>query len=288
MSNLQTISSLSIAFMSVSAFLAIIVPITLIIFMGVRKRMNWKAMFFGVLLFVVFALVLERIMHFLVLGSNLTENPIYKNPILFMLYGGFAAGIFEETARFLGFKFLIKVRDGESLDTGISYGLGHGGIEAVLLGGMVSVSNLLTSVMWNGGLLKGATAAMNEQQLANFNVGMNALITTPSHIFLLTGIERMIALMFQIALSLFVFKAVVEKKWQYFVYAILIHAGVDMIAVLVQRGYIKDLYLFEGLCLIITLVVLAVAFRINKRGKTEKQIVIEQETASQGPDGKPE
>jgi uncharacterized membrane protein YhfC len=50
------------------------------------------------------------------------------------LYGGLAAllaGVFEETGRFLAFKFLLKKRTGRK--TAISYGIGHGGFEAVFL-----------------------------------------------------------------------------------------------------------------------------------------------------------
>lgn len=269
MENIQNVSTLSIVFMSISVFLAIIVPIGIIIWMGVKKRLNAKAAFFGVLLFIVFALVLENLMHRLVLGKDPTQSAIYKNVVLYMLYGGFAAGIFEEAARLLGFKFLIRVREGESLNTGISYGLGHGGIEAVLLGGFVSASYLITSIMLNGGLLKGMTASMNEQQIANFNQGISAITSSPSGLFLIVGIERLIALTLQVALSLFVFKAVTEKKWQYFIYAVLIHAGIDMVAVLGQRGYIGNMYLMEGIVLAATVASIIAAFRVNKRVKTE-------------------
>lgn len=265
MVNSESVSTLSIIYMSISAVLAVLVPIGIIIFMGVKKRLNWKAMLFGSLLFVIFVLILERILHGLVLGSDPAKSVIYQNPILFMLYGGLAAGIFEETARFLGFKFLIRIRDHESLDTGISYGLGHGGIEAILVGGLTAVGNLTTSVMFNSGALNSVMGDMNGEQLNTFKQGLNTLITTPSSMFLMSGVERLIALVLQIALSLFVFKAIAEKKWQYFVYAILIHAGVDMIAVLFQKGIITNMYVLEGIVLIATIVTAIVAFKINNR-----------------------
>ena len=266
---------MSIVYMTISAVLALLVPIALIVFMGVKKRLKWKAMLFGALLFVVFALILERIMHALVLGADPTQSAIYKNPVLYMLYGGFAAGIFEETARLLCFKSFLKVKNNESIYTGISYGLGHGGIEAILVGGIAAVGNLVTSVMLNSGMLKAVTAAMSGQQLDKFNQGMNGLVNTPSYMFLVSGGERMIALVLQIALSLFVFKAVVEKKWQYFAYAILIHAGIDMLAVLFQRGIIKNVFLLEGIILLATVAVAIVAFKINKKKAMPEQTSLE-------------
>lgn len=267
------VSSLSIVFMAISAALSILVPLALIVFMGIKKRLKWKPMLFGMLLFFVFALILERILHFVVLGTDPTQSVIYNKTILYMLYGGFAAGIFEETARLLCFKGIIKVGENETIDTGISYGLGHGGIEAILLGGLSAIGNLLTSVMYNKGLLSTATAAMNEQQLQEFNKGIDALVNTQSYMFVLSGVERMAALVLQIALSLFVFKAVKEKKWQYFAFAILIHAGVDMFAVLFQRGKITNIFLLEGVILLASVVTAVVAFKINKRNLQKEQAI---------------
>jgi uncharacterized membrane protein YhfC len=165
------------------------------------------------------------------------------------------------------------VGESESIDTGISYGLGHGGIEAILIGGLAAIGNLATSVMYNKGLLSTATAAMNDQQLEAFNKGIDALINTQSYIFLMSGVERMAALVLQIALSLFVFKAVKEKRWQYFAFAILIHAGVDMFAVLFQRGEITNIFLLEGVILLVSVVTAVVAFKINKRNPQKEQTI---------------
>lgn len=269
MDKIQNVSTLSITFMAISAFLSIVVPIGIIAWMGVKKMLNAKALFFGVLLFIIFSLVLENLVHMLILGKDQTQSPIYKNVVLYILYGGFMAGFFEETARLLGFKFLIKVREGESLNTGISYGLGHGGIESVLVGGFISISYLLTSIMVNGGMLKGTTAAMNEQQLASFNQGISVLTSSPSNVFLIVGIERLVALTLQIALSLLVFKAVRDKKWLYFIYAILIHASVDMVAVLAQRGYISNMFVLEGIILIMTIASIVFALKVSKKVEAE-------------------
>lgn len=261
MAKSQVISNLSITFMAVTLFLSTIVPICTIIFMGLKKKMRWKAMLFGALLFFVFVLVLESLMHRLVLGADPTQSAVYKDPVLYMLYGGFAAGIFEEVARLLGFKFLIRVGENESIDTGISYGLGHGGIEAVLLGGLNAVGNLVLSITVNSGALDGMTKAMTGQQLESFNGMVNQLASTTPHMFLISGVERLIALVLQVSLSLFVLKAVVEKKWQYFGLAVLLHAAVDIFAVAFQRGYVTNVYLLEGVLLVAAIIMAGAAFK---------------------------
>ena len=54
-------------------------------------------------------MVLERIFHFLVLQSG-AGTVIQGNIWLYALYGGLAAGIFEETGRFLAFRFVLRGR----------------------------------------------------------------------------------------------------------------------------------------------------------------------------------
>lgn len=265
MHSIQNVSALSIICMSIAAVLSVFVPIGLIIFMGVKKRMNWKAMLSGAVLFIIFVMILERIMHWFVLGADPTKSVIYRNPLVYALYGAFAAGVFEETARLLGFKFLIRAGRNESRDTGISYGLGHGGVEALLIGGLSAISSIVVAVMLNTGALRGVTAAMKGQQLESFNASLATLAQTQSYVFLLSGIERVVALVLQVSLSLFVLKAVTERKWFYYLLAILLHAAVDFVAVMFQRGYIQSMLLLEGIVLAMTVIIAVAAFKTYKK-----------------------
>ncbi len=269
MGDISNISNLSIIFMAVTAGLSILVPIVTIAIMGVKKRMNWKAMFIGAGFFVVFVIILESLLHMVVLGTDPSQSAIYKNPWLMMLYGGFAAGIFEETARLICFRFIVKVNKNESIYTGISYGLGHGGIEAIFIGGLAAVSNLIMSIMHNSGSLDTMTVVLSGEELIAFNQGIDIIMSTAPDMFLLSGLERMIALVLQISLSLFVLKAVADKKWWYFIYAILIHAGIDMFAVLYQLGIITNVYILIGIILVLTSVVTFFAFRFYNRDEAQ-------------------
>ncbi|MDR0538038.1 MAG: YhfC family intramembrane metalloprotease [Tannerellaceae bacterium] len=57
------------------------------------------------------------------------------------------AGLFEETARFISFKILKKKYNG--IGTGLAYGIGHGGIEAVLLAGLSMIVSIVFCIMIN-------------------------------------------------------------------------------------------------------------------------------------------
>lgn len=259
--DIGNVSSLTIACMAISGVLSVFVPIVAVIVLGVRKRMNWKALMLGILLFIAFAGILEGLLHRLVMGADPTSSALYRNTWLYMLYAGFAAGIFEETARLIGFRFMIGVTENESIDTGISYGLGHGGIESLIVGGLLSMNNLLASYMLNSGLFGTIGETLSGAELEELNESLRKLVETPSYMFLMTGIERLIALVLQVALSLLVLKAVSGKKWQYFIYAILIHAGIDMIAVLHVKGVITSVFLTEGILAVTTAAVAVFALR---------------------------
>jgi len=266
------ISILSIVSIAISAVLSVLVPIAAVIVLGVKKRMNWKALGLGVLLFIAFVLILESLLHQAVLGSDPDASAIYGNKWLYMIYAGFAAGIFEETARLLGFKFILKVPENESIDTGLSYGLGHGGFESLFIGGASAIGNLAMSFMHNSGALGGVKAALSGAELDALNKSIGLLVSTPPYEFLVPGFERMVALVLQVSLSLFVLKAVSQRKWQYFLLAILIHAGVDMIAVLYVRGVLTNVFLVEGILAVIAVVFAVVAFRTyHGRVKTQPE-----------------
>lgn len=269
------VSFLSILFMAVSFILAVGAPVALIIYFAVKRRLSAKALLFGMVLFIVFALILEQILHYLVLGANPQNSFVYKSTILYMLYGGLAAGIFEETARLLGFKFLVRVKTGESLDTGISYGIGHGGAEAIILGGTAMLSNIIYAVMINNGAIETVLKAMPSDKQDVFRNLISQLVNTSSPIFLMGGFERIFAFLVQISLSLLVLKAVVQKKWSFYLLAIGLHALVDFAAVLYQKGAISSVYLVELTVLVFTAGIVLLTYRLTSDMRKPKAAIIE-------------
>ena len=177
----------------------------------------------GAATFFLFALVLEQIPHLLLLRP---DGFIMSHTWAYVLYGILAAGIFEETGRLAGFRFLLKGRDGR--ETGVMYGIGHGGLESLLLGGVAAVMNLVSALQYNAGTLTGDALAATPTALA-----------APASYFLVVGVERLVAICLHIALSVLVFQAVKRpgKRWLYPA-AILLHAGMDVFAALYQRGVI--------------------------------------------------
>ena len=134
------ISFSAIAACWASAALCIVLPIALLVIVRVKTHRGLLAALTGALCFTVSALVLEQLLHSIVFSSFPT---LIQSPGLYTAYACLAAGVFEETARYLGLSLLCR-RDA-SLVTGFAYGTGHGGIEAILLAGTASLCLLYTS-----------------------------------------------------------------------------------------------------------------------------------------------
>ena len=119
-----------------------IILMTLLVPLGVmlalrRRGGSWTAFLTGAGTFVLFVMVLEPVLHNLVLRSPVGAA-IQQNILLYALYGGLAAGLFEETGRLLAFRFVLKTRTARL--TALSYGIGHGGIEAFLVMGLSMIA----------------------------------------------------------------------------------------------------------------------------------------------------
>lgn len=234
-------SGLQIGAMALSAVLALGAPVGLLLFWRKKTGAPWRGALVGVAMFFLFALVLEQIPHLLLLRP---DGFIMTHTWAYVLYGTLAAGIFEETGRLVGFRFLLRRQSGR--ETSVMYGIGHGGIESLLLGGVAAVANLAVSLQYNAGTLTG-----------------DLLAASPAY-FLAIGVERLVTICLHIALSVLVFQAVKRpgKRWLYPA-AILLHAGMDVFAALYQRGVIT-LGTSEGLMAAFTALTCVLAFRLYR------------------------
>ena len=154
---MNTVSSASITGMVVSLILCVAVPVALCILLKRKTAAKLSDMLLGAVTFVIFAMFLEQMLHLAmsaVFGEKLTGNLW-----LSALYGGAAAAVFEEFGRLVAMKYFL----GSQLEkeNALMYGVGHGGVEALFVGGLTCVSNLATVSMVNGGKLESALAGLD-------------------------------------------------------------------------------------------------------------------------------
>lgn len=145
----------------------------------------------------------------LILTSPITQMTY----ILVALVPSLTAGLFEEIARYIGFKFLIK---DDSYESGLTYGAGHGGVESIILVGL--------GVFSIGVVLLTNPMALPVEQLA-------LIQATPVYMPLVGLYERLMAMIVQIGLSIMVLESVRRNDLRYLLAAIGVHAFADFLLV---------------------------------------------------------
>lgn len=255
---LQTIPAASLIGMVFTLVIVVGLPVVLCIFLYRKKGAKLSSLLSGCICFFVFAIILEQMLHSVVLnaaGTALTDN-IW----LYALYGGLAAAVFEETGRYIVMKRFMKkdmIRE-----NALMFGVGHGGIEAIMIVGMTYFNYLMTSVMINTGQMQASLSGMEEEARTAALQGLSGLWLLPSWQFYVAGIERVQAIALHIALSVFVYKAVKSRRMQYLLMALGMHFIVDFLAVAATK--FLPLWAIEFMVLALVAVIAFVAFRVYK------------------------
>ena len=195
-------------------FFSFAVPIGLLVYWKKRNGLSIFPFVVGGMCFLLFAMGLEQMLHAVCIGMDTpVSRAIQSNPWLYVAYACLAAGIFEETGRYFGFKVLL--RNYKERPVSVAYGIGHGGIETIMTLGLTYL--LLTLVR---------TSSADEMGLAM--------------------LERISAMMPHISLAILVFAAVHgEKKKYLYPLAIVLHALTNVMAGLYQTGLVTNILLVE-------------------------------------------
>ena len=222
--------------MAAGALVGIAAPILLGWWLVKKYQVKTTPILVGACVFILFALVLESLVHQVVLKGP-SGAAIMGNIWYFALYGGCMAALFEETGRFLAMKFVLKKEPGTAL-TGVGYGLGHGGAEMILIFGITMVSNLVLSALINTGQADTILAATPEANQAQVQAQFAQLEALGAGSVLLGLWERISALILQVSLSILVWTAVRRGgKWLWlFPAAFLLHFLVDASTVVLAKS----------------------------------------------------
>ncbi len=232
-------------------------PLVLLWWFRRRYQASMTSFFVGMISFVVSTQIFEAMFHYYFLTVNQTTASWLTQPLLYALYGGIMAGIFEETGRFISFKWLLKKQN--RVQDSLSYGVGHGGIEAMLIVGTTYLNNLAISLLINQGLIETLGLDTEVQEII-----VTQLTQISPFIFSLAGYERLMTMIIQIGLSVLVFKAIRERKNRYYGVAILLHVLLDFPAALAQTE-VFNIFIAEG---IVTLFAIGFLIFIVKQLKT--------------------
>ncbi len=197
----------------VTLFISLILPVVLLIVYGVKNKKKgvWSAWFLGAAGFFVFQILIRLpILNVAALLPGYVE--FAKNHyVWYCLILAFTAGLFEVAGRYIVARILKKKL---TYERGIAAGLGHGGIEAMLIVGMTYVNNLIYIVMINTGSMDKLVEQMAAQGVdtGSFLAIKETLIHSGFLLYYLAGYERILTMVFHTALSLLVCYTVWKGK----------------------------------------------------------------------------
>lgn len=220
----------------VTLCISLILPLVIYIIYGVKNKGKgvWTAWLLGAAGFVVLQLFI-RLPILSVLGLSEGFQLFATNHyVIYCLVLAFTAGLFEVAGRYAVAKILSRKM---TFERGVAAGLGHGGIEAMLLIGMTYINNLIYCIMINTGsfatiIAQTEAAGVDASQLVAVE---EALINTSSVTFLLAGYERILTMILHLALSLIVCYFVSCKKdWQGILICLACHTVVDFVTPLLS------------------------------------------------------
>jgi uncharacterized membrane protein YhfC len=252
---------MDVFFRSLNALLMIALPLALGVFIARRWRVGWRLYVIGAVTFVgaqvlhipfnadVLSTAIERIS--LVLPHERT--PLW---LLALLYG-LSAGLFEEVARYLVYRFWL--RDDRTWRQALMFGAGHGGIEAILLGGLATFA-LIQAITYRGADL---SAVVPPENLETAIAQLEAYWALPWHTVVLGAVERAFALCFHLSAAILVLQSFTRRNPIWLVLAIGWHTLVNAVAVFAMGMW--GAYAAEGLTGLAALLSLGVVFAFRER-----------------------
>lgn len=216
--------------------LGIILPVSVTVWWLRSKHERLTTVLLGAATWFLFAGIIESTIHNVV---YLLAPAIFDNTVTYVIYGALMAGIFEETGRFIMMKFLTKKRNNR--ETAVSFGIGHGGFEALFIMAYSGIQYIIYAVLINQGKLQELI-----DEVAQAGLDTASIETLPEQLASigpasvgLVLLERCFAMLIHITLSILVFYAVKKSRTGYFFLAVLHHALFDVPAAIYQKGLIS-------------------------------------------------
>jgi len=222
-----------------TVILMIVIPIGFFLYWRRKHKQqtNIRYLIAGAVGFVVSARVLELGVHyFCILADNPVSRFINGSNVAFMLYGTAMAGIFEECGRHIILKYIMKKN--RTRENAVLYGIGHGGIEILTVLLPTMIIYLASAVLFSQGDLEHALSSLKitEETAAAALPSVQAAAAFDYGMMAANVMERLLAIVLHIGLTVIVFYGVTRKKRGYLPAAILLHMLMDTFPALYQRS----------------------------------------------------
>lgn len=210
-------------------FAVVVVGVLLAWFMGRWKLgFTWASLGWGTLAFPLSQVARMALVVPLQLVFSRVMDPATAATATVILMVA-TSGLFEETTRWVVLRYWAK--NTRSWRDGVGFGLGHGGIEALLLFSSALATNIM--LLTNGEMLRMQVAQTgNATAIDAFEQQMDTLQNMSLGLLSLSWYERALAITAHVVFTLIVLRAVRERRWLLWLVAVVTHIAFNAIALL--------------------------------------------------------
>jgi uncharacterized membrane protein YhfC len=245
----------SLVFHLLNSVLMVAMPLTLAIILSHRWKPGWRILLIGATTFIlsqVGHIPFNALMTWLLSKTSLVNLSVQGALIFNAIFLGLSAGFFEEFFRYGMFRWWLK--DAHTWRKGILAGVGHGGVEAIILGGLalfsvfqlIAFRNMDLSTVYTGDTLRLATEQVRAYWSATWYDSM------------LGAVERLFTIVMQISLAVIVVQSFIRNQKRWLWLAIGYHALIDAVSVYAVSKISP--YWVEGIVGVFALISLGIIF----------------------------
>lgn len=225
-------SNLSVVCIIITFIVSLILPLAFLVGYALRHKKQgiWSAWLLGALGF----FVPQILIRFPILTAlSRTDGFVAFSQTHPLVYGfslALTAGLFEVVGRYAVARMLKK---NLTYRRALAAGLGHGGMEAIIITGLAYISNVVFLVMLQ---TSGFEAAIAQTTAAGGDVSQllaarDALVNTHWALFLLAGYERLLAMTCHVTMSMMVCYGVhTNRVLPWMLACLAVHTCMDFIA----------------------------------------------------------
>ena len=223
-----------------------------------KTREPFFPAFIGACVWFIFSMVLEALPKSIVLSLPAVSSSVLLTAVVASVF----AGVFEETGRFIAFKTVLRKYDTKR--TAVTYGIGHGGAEAVLLIAVNLMGTFMVGYFLSSGMLDASLSKMPPEYIEQMNGRLQSLVRADISDILIAYIERLTAIAIHISLSVPVFLAAREKRSLWLLpLAVFLHFAVDAVyAYLSFSGC--NIAVTEAVTVLVTAAMAVFAYRLYR------------------------
>lgn len=240
-----------------NGLLMVALPIGLAILVIRKFGLSWRLFWVGAATF-IFSQALHIPFNSLVTPwfnqFQFIALPIVIQNLILAVFLGLSAGVFEELSRYVMFRWWAK--QARTWSAGLLAGIGHGGIEAIILGAIVLYGYL--QMMLLRGIDISTVVSPDKVEVARSQIA--AYWSAPWYMTMLGAVERLFTLPLHMACSLLVMQSFTRRNFGWVGLAILLHTIADGVAVFALKSSVSPVAI-EGLIGVIAVICVGIILK---------------------------